>query len=555
MTVLKWEPTIHAAEIGVAVKDGVTAVMLLSVLTISVLAQGSVAWTDYGEIFDGVAYYAINENPSPVFSTLIGDQAYVIKDNINYKMYYVCGTDWGICLAQSPDGITWTPYGTELITGEGYHADVKYYSTGFPGANDWTNPSALTMYYRIWYQKKANAAYGIDGWGYAESPDGIDWYNRRPVAQFGTPVYSAALGPNYGIADVIYTPGASNTGTDWTFRIYANVQWQALDEFKLYSGKELVVMAFSSDGYNWTGYDPTSVGHATPIFAGTLDQSQFDCDHIGWFKVIKNTPTDWEAFYSGGKGTTYRALNGIGYATSTDGINWTRKQALFTSSDGVAWRSQSVWMPSVVKTGSNYQIWFLGSNNPDIDNSDFIQWKVGRAILTPVTFSVTGSTGSTWLSATAVAEGTLPTAGKPSVQFPVGLFSFTINTDTGFPAGQTVTVTITLASALPAGDFSYWKVHGGSWVRLPSGQASLSSDRKTITLILTDGASPDDDDGAANRVIVDPGGPAIAVAPTGAPVGGFMQPVNKLAVFAPYLFLGLAVLAVIVAAPWKKPKN
>jgi hypothetical protein len=319
----------------------------------------------------------INESPSPVFPPLIPDQAYVIRDNMNYKLYYAGNDSKSINLAQSPDGITWTPYGGNPIISDGqYHTDVQYYSAGFTGANSGTNPSSLTMHYRMWFAGLNQNS--ISGWRYAESPDGINWFNHIPVAQFGIPVYSAATGVTYGIADVVYTPGASNTGTDWTFRIYANVQW----EVGAYGGKELVVMAFSSDGYNWTGYDPTSAGYATPVFAGTLVTSDFDCDHIGWFKVIKNSPTDWEAFYSGGKDTTYKALNGIGYATSTDGINWTRRQTLFTTSDGVAWRSQSVWMPSVVKTGSNYQIWFLGSNNPNLDSSDWIQWKLGMANLT-----------------------------------------------------------------------------------------------------------------------------------------------------------------------------
>jgi TolB protein len=46
------------------------------------------------------------------------------------------------------------------------------------------------------------------------------------------------------------------------------------------------------------------------------------------------------------------------------------------------------------------------------------------------------------------------------------------------------------------------------------------------------------------------------VAPVG-PVGGFLEPVNKLAVFAPYLALFgmVAVVAVVVAAPWKKTHN
>jgi len=42
-----------------------------------------------------------------------------------------------------------------------------------------------------------------------------------------------------------------------------------------------------------------------------------------------------------------------------------------------------------------------------------------------------------------------------------------------------------------------------------------------------------------------------------APVGGFIEPVNKAAVFAPYLALfGLvAVVAIVVVAPWKKPQT
>jgi len=221
-------------------------------------------------------HFNVTELPAPVFPTLIPDQAYVIKDNFEYKLYYAGNDFASINLAESPDGITWTPYvGNPIITGAQYHSDVKYFATGFPGVNSGTNPSGLTMNYRIWYQ--GASGYSIAGWVYAESPDGINWYNRIPVAQYGPPVYSAATGVTYGIANVVYTPGAANAGTDWTFRIYANVQW----EIGAYGGKELVIMAFSSDGYNWTGYDPGSVGYATPVFAGTLVPGDFDADHIG----------------------------------------------------------------------------------------------------------------------------------------------------------------------------------------------------------------------------------------------------------------------------------
>jgi hypothetical protein len=42
-----------------------------------------------------------------------------------------------------------------------------------------------------------------------------------------------------------------------------------------------------------------------------------------------------------------------------------------------------------------------------------------------------------------------------------------------------------------------------------------------------------------------------------APVGGFVEPVNKLTLFAPYLALFgiVAAVAIVVAKPWKKPEN
>lgn len=44
--------------------------------------------------------------------------------------------------------------------------------------------------------------------------------------------------------------------------------------------------------------------------------------------------------------------------------------------------------------------------------------------------------------------------------------------------------------------------------------------------------------------------------PTPAAVGGFMEPVNKLTVFAPYLALfGVMAVVVVAVAPWKKREN
>jgi hypothetical protein len=107
---------------------------------------------------------------------------------------------------------------------------------------------------------------------------------------------------------------------------------------------------------------------------------------------------------------------------------------------------------------------------------------------------------------TAIAEGTLPTAGKPAgVIFPNGLFSFNI---TGIAPGSTVTVTITLPSAIPAGA-QYWKYQNGLWIDCTSLLGDDDGDN-VLTLTLTDGGLGDGD-GIANGTIVDPGGPATPV--------------------------------------------
>jgi hypothetical protein len=306
--------------------------------------------------------------PDPMY-----DQAFVLKDDVGYKLYYP-GNDYAsINLAESTSGLVWVPYAQNPIVDDGQvHCDVHYYATAFTGQNIGDNSSGATdMHYRMWYQSTSIS------WRYAESPDSHSWYNRVDMCQFGTPLFGPTVGTTYGIVDTVYTVGAANTGNDWTFRLYANVQWEGPP----YSARECVVVGYSANGYNVTGYDPMSTGEATPIFGGTLNSTDFDADHVGWFKVIKNSDTDWIAFYSGGALNTYAGHNGIGYAESSDGYNWTRIAPIFTTHDGVAWRNVTTWMPSAVKEGDVYRMWFLGSNDTTLitGESTWLSFYLGTA--------------------------------------------------------------------------------------------------------------------------------------------------------------------------------
>ena len=329
-----------------------------------------------GHTFAVLALVAIAAGlDAPLWDKLLPDQACVVKDGpASYKLYYAGEDFLSINLATSADGLVWTEHpGNPIIVDGQYHATVHYYVTAFAGANVGTDPSAAPMRYRIWYAGPTN--YGIGNWRYGESQDGVAWHNRVAVTQVVSAplVWSASVGVAYGIADAVHVPGAANAGVDWSFRIYANVQWESGP----HSAEELVIAGFSANGYEWFGYDPTSVGYATPVFASSHAAGDFDRAHIGWWKVIRNAATDWEAFYSGGNETTYARLNGVGRAASTDGFNWTRTGALVTTADGVAWRNMSVWMPSVVaESAALYRIYFLGSNRSP-DGGSWIWWKLG----------------------------------------------------------------------------------------------------------------------------------------------------------------------------------
>ncbi|MGB9659805.1 MAG: choice-of-anchor U domain-containing protein, partial [Nitrososphaerales archaeon] len=160
------------------------------------------------------------------------------------------------------------------------------------------------------------------------------------------------------------------------------------------------------------------------------------------------------------------------------------------------------------------------------------------AILNPRSESVETATGSgiAILSSSSgnieslvpVAEETLPTKGKPNAEFPYGFFSFSI---TGLEPHETVDLTITLPSSLPAGSY-YWKYQNGNWFKVPMGD---NDGDETIIIQLTDGGLGDAD-GVSNGEIVDVGGPGVPKIPVP----------WTLEQLAPWILLAVVIVAIAI---------
>ena len=124
----------------------------------------------------------------------------------------------------------------------------------------------------------------------------------------------------------------------------------------------------------------------------------------------------------------------------------------------------------------------------------------------------------TIVNITALNETDLP-AENPNVDFPHGLFSFNI---TGLDLGQTVNITIAFPQDIPT-TAQYWKYHTPEgWYLIPMGS---NDGDNIITITLQDGGMGDDD-GDANGVIVDHGGPGIPVAAPNITSFAPLSPVN-----------------------------
>jgi predicted GH43/DUF377 family glycosyl hydrolase len=268
----------------------------------------------------------------------------VLFDGTSYRMWYL-GYDatagWRTGYATSDDGITWTKDANNPVLDVG-SAD----SWDDSRAAAWTVLLINTTYH-MWYGGYDGSTHRI---GYATSDDGTTWtkYANNPVLD---------VGPAGSWDDThIQTPTVYFDGS--TYRMW----YMGADQDSAWIGH-----ATSDDGVTWTKYDQNPV-----LVMGPPDS--WDDRWLETTSIVYHNTT-YHMWYTGYDGSTRR----IGYATSDDGVIWTKyaNNPVLDVGTGGSWDDiHIVGSNAFIFNGTIYHMWYSGYNGSN--------YRMGYATSTPV---------------------------------------------------------------------------------------------------------------------------------------------------------------------------
>lgn len=284
-----------------------------------------------------------------------------------YKMWYDFASTGGIAMATSSNGIDWN-YNSNMtgLISTARHSRVLFSRDCF----------CTNVPYRIWYWDSTTPyIIGTEPQMIrtAVSLDGIRWTSDTIITQDAAapllPLVTTSITYNgsYGPADILYFPENSpildkKKPFNNRYVMYYDVTNGAIEE---------IALAVSSDGKFWS-----RVGDKPVLPRGGLGQwdQNYACEGA---VVLRLAPNNFKMWYSGGIAHSYE---GIGCASSTDGINWTKFSGnpVFSIYQGVAWRTARTYNPWALydsqKFGCHsdfkcFKLWLTGGNvvdRPDI---------------------------------------------------------------------------------------------------------------------------------------------------------------------------------------------
>ena len=267
----------------------------------------------------------------------------VVKVGNVYKYWFTgIGTRFRIGMATSTDGINWQKSNANPV-----------FDVGAPGQFDSEhvyNPMVVyhDSLYWMWYAGNNGTNWQI---GLATSKDGLQWkkHPNNPVLRVG------AVGKwddKHLTAPFVIRDGA-------VFKMWYR------GESAQFPGKGSTGYAESPDGINWERYS------GNPVF--TPAASGWDSRSLTISPIVKRDGK-YEGWYGGSDGSTSQ----IGYATSSDGINWQRypNNPIFSPTRNSSWDGEQISSPFVLFENNVYKMWYSGYGSTG--------WRLGYAT-SPVT--------------------------------------------------------------------------------------------------------------------------------------------------------------------------
>ncbi|MDO8683572.1 MAG: hypothetical protein Q7N50_08830 [Armatimonadota bacterium] len=238
------------------------------------------------------------------------------------------------------------------------------YNVCYPYAFYDTSASQYKMYYSGSGTCQINESLW-DQWmiGLGTSSDGIVWsrneYDYEPVL-YSRKFYEGDLvdpDEQAAIFDSVFAVGACVIKDGSTYKMWYT-GWNGESEH-IGGGIENKInyrigYATSTDGKVWTKY--TGSAGANSIFGLGAAGSQ-DAKGVGQPFVLKEGST-YRMWYEGFDGSLWR----IFYATSSDGINWTRQGTALNPGGSGALDQQGTRNPVVIFRNGQYELWYQGKS-------------------------------------------------------------------------------------------------------------------------------------------------------------------------------------------------
>ncbi|MCK4758046.1 MAG: hypothetical protein KAS67_06325, partial [Thermoplasmata archaeon] len=265
------------------------------------------------------------------FDSMIAGEPIVLGYNNEYHMWYrgTPAIDVGhILYASSSDGLTWTKQGQALVAGSsGESDDSRVISPRVIFDSD--------GYAKMWYVGHDDSNYRVH---YAKTPLHIlfNSWDKQGVA------FPLSASPEQ---DCWINSGQSVIKDDGIYKMW--YMGMALDSrYRLF-------YATSADGITWNKQGKI-MDLGTP--SGTEDYN------LGFTYVLKEDGI-YKMWYAGYDGATWR----IHYATSIDGMSWTRLGDVLTPG-GLPGGTDDKWTigQTVLKENGEYRMWYCGFDTSDV---------------------------------------------------------------------------------------------------------------------------------------------------------------------------------------------